>query len=567
MSNDAQKRVRRLGIVGAGSSGLISLYYAKQELSDWDVVVFERSDSVAGCWGRPYPGFVSTSTKFTTQFACYPVYSANVKDDGGVSRNEFFCEGEYGDYLESFARDFNLTPHVRFRHDVRKVTRNEAQDVWNVLVRDLTSAEPADRVELFDAVILCTGLAAEPKPVTLDVPCVSAAQLRQPDGVEQIRNCKVVIMGGGESAVDHASRLAREDLGNEVFLSLQSGIRVSPRYHPIRGVPSDFLRNRLMLSIHESMRNWIGQRFVEARILYEDKFRKIFPSRHSTVVSAPDSSNDSAAESVRKEWGWRLTRAAKDDLFNMFHNKSDGFLDLVGQNRIRIIGPPRDRSANEFYEFQSSSMLKVSPDWIVPSIGYRSTIEELSEGQIRVADFYLGCQSVRFSGLYLVGFARPIIGNIPSISEMQAAYVCGLITGKFTPDTHLVERHQSERRLLEARFAKLNLNAIYPVEMFPYCDELAHRMKCMPTWGTVGSIGDWLRLHCAPASTLQYFWSNPRARLAVQNLPVYMPWLLIAILLLLKPIDACFRAWKGLRHRVEYWQVRRSGTGRDFHRQ
>ena len=32
-------------------------------------------------------------------------------------------------------------------------------------------------------------------------------------------------------------------------------------------------------------------------------------------------------------------------------------------------------------------------------------------------DFFLGCQHVDYSNIFLVGFARPIIGNIPSISE------------------------------------------------------------------------------------------------------------------------------------------------------
>ena len=47
-----------------------------------------------------------------------------------------------------------------------------------------------------------------------------------------LKNKSIVVIGGGESAVDYANRLAQPELNNEVYLSLHSGIRVSPRYHP-----------------------------------------------------------------------------------------------------------------------------------------------------------------------------------------------------------------------------------------------------------------------------------------------------------------------------------------------
>jgi dimethylaniline monooxygenase (N-oxide forming) len=536
---------KRLAIVGAGSSGLITLYCTKKELVDWEIVVYERSNSVVGCWGRPYAGFVSTSTKFTTQFACYPVFDASVVRDQGASRSEFFREGEYGDYLESFADTFGLRQHIRFHSEVHSIEWDESAKLWRLKVSSDPSNSSQCNEETFDAVVLCTGLAAQPKEIGLDVPCLTASQLNQTSGLEQIQNCRVVVMGGGESAVDHACRLANHSLNNEVSLSLQSGIRVSPRYHPIRGVPSDFLRNRFMMSINEKMRNWIGQRFVEMRILYEERFRKWFPSSHASreqAKSAPDAV-ESRTIDRRKEWAYRLTKSAKDSLFNMFHNKSDDFLDLVAEDRIRIIGKPVDSSAREFYEFESTDRIVVAPDWVVPSIGYSSTIASISNGQIQIADCYMGCVSLRYPNLFLVGYARPIIGNIPSISEMQAAYVACLLSQRTFLPADVEYEHAEDRRRIRDRYSKLNLDAIYPVEMFPYCDELAKRMGCTPTLRTIGLLVDWLRLQCGPATTLQYFWSNPKCREAVKGLPIYMPSLLIGLLLMLKPIDWMLKGW------------------------
>ncbi len=70
MSNQEALAPRpRLAIIGGGSSGLISLKYALDHLPTWEIACFEQSDQYVGCWGRPYPGFVSTSTRYTTQFA------------------------------------------------------------------------------------------------------------------------------------------------------------------------------------------------------------------------------------------------------------------------------------------------------------------------------------------------------------------------------------------------------------------------------------------------------------------------------------------------------------------
>jgi dimethylaniline monooxygenase (N-oxide forming) len=543
---------KRLVIVGAGSSGLIMLYWAKQELSDWEIVVYEKSGTILGCWGKPYPGFVSTSTKFTTQFACFPKFDACVVPDGGSSRSEFFCEGEYGEYLESFADEFQLKSSIQFYTSVEKVIWEESKQAWvlQVVRKDVNESVVENAVESFDAVILCTGLAAQPKEVSIEKPCLSLAELNHTEFGVRVRDSRVVVMGGGESAVDHACRLAREDLNNEVFLSIQSGIRVSPRYHPIRGVPSDFLRNRLMLSINEHMRNWIGQRFVELRILYEDRFRKFFPesrmARSAKRLSKESHESDvveSSKRELKKQWAYRLTKSAKDDLFNMFHNKSDDFLDLVSNRRIRIVGMPVDSKGCDFYEFQSSDRIPVNPDWIVPSIGYRSNIESLSNGLVRMEDFYSGCVSLKFPNLFLVGFARPIIGNIPSISEVQATYITRLLSKRVRLPANVGREHMEDRQKLQSRFSRLNLNAIYPVEMFPYCDDLAARMGYKPTIASLGSLSEWIRCQLAPASTLQYFPENRRSKEAAKGIPIYMPGLLIVLLLMLKPIDWVLRGW------------------------
>ena len=537
---------KRLAIVGCGSSGLITLKYALEFLPEWEVICFEQSDSITGCWGNPYPGFVSTSTKYTTQFACFPICNASVNADVGASREEFFREDEYGRYLTAFATKFELHDHIVLNTRVEDI-KGTSPNGWTL---NLTGE--CESQEWFDAVVICTGLAATPKPIDSDIPRISVSDLNQPAGLGHIKNKKIVVIGGGESAVDYANRLSKRGLNNDVYLSLHSGIRVSPRYHPVRGVPSDFLRNRLMLSVDPDIRNWLGQVFVELRIKYERQFQWLFPAKKEKQSS--DLSNEAATSfQRRKDWALRLTMAAKDDLFNMFHNKSDDFLDAVGDERIKIVGPATDGNFREFFAFEAveengnnvaRNRLTVEADFVVPAIGYQSTLEKMFGGQYSLDDFYLGCCHADRSDLFLVGFARPIIGNIPTISEMQARYVCGLIAGAFARPANVQQLHESDRRWRKSRYGQLDLTATYPVEMFPYCDRIAKLMKLPLGPRLIKFPLAWWQSKLAPASTMHYFDSDESIKKLNRSGLRFMPMTLVLFIIMMKPVDWIYRLTK-----------------------
>jgi cation diffusion facilitator CzcD-associated flavoprotein CzcO len=147
----------------------------------------------------------------------------------------------------------------------------------------------------FDAVFLCTGLVGQRVPVESK----SIPVTEDPAG---IRDSTVVVVGGGESATDVANYLAKPEHHNRVYLSLRSGIRVSPRYHPIRGVPSDFLRNRLLLSFDKRLRNWVGERFVTFRIRWTGCSPAGF---HANANTRHGSS------ALRREWDLKLRPAPR----------------------------------------------------------------------------------------------------------------------------------------------------------------------------------------------------------------------------------------------------------------
>lgn len=529
---------RRLAIIGGGSSGLITLRYALEELAEWEICCFEKTSDIVGCWGNPPPGFVSTSTRYTTQFSCFQSYEPVVLRDnqdckGTQQCPDFFNGSEYGRYLTEFADTFRLRSHIRLNSIVTAVEPGD--EGWKLTI----DCQGETHTEEFSAVVFCTGLVNQIRPLECSV-----ETLRTIDPEQPIENRTIVVIGGGESGVDMAHRLAQPEMGNNVFLSLRSGIRVSPRYHPIRGVPSDFLRNRLLLSFHPGLRNTLGELFVRFRISFRKVLERMFPgSAHS-----PPPQDASAAER-RRYWDLALTNAARDQLFNVYHNKSDDFLDDVGAGRLQIIGAPASDDYRRFRTFDQSGEVEVDPDLIVPAIGFRAGLDVITGGRIRPSDFFLGCVHTEYDNLFAIGFTRPVIGNIPTISEMQARYVCGQISGRYPREPHIQEVHQQERQTLSQRYRKLDTENVYPVEMFPYCDQLARRMQCYPSFARIGSLSRWARMMLCPATTIHYSDEYLNGTMSLRE-PIHLPWTFTFIMLLLKPVDWLWKACAFLRQQL-----------------
>src|SRR5687767_5475525 len=523
----------KIAVIGAGCSGLVTLKYLLDAFPAKDVFCFEKSHSVRGCWGDQRPDFVSTSTKYTTQFSCFRKWTPDVTPEKNYE--EFYRGSEFGDYLEEFAAHFNLKERIRFGVELRQLAWDDGS--WTLRLAE--NGTHAVEYQTFDAVFLCTGLANQRAPL-------GSTTIPFTDNPEGICNSTVVVVGGGESAADVANYLAKPERNNTVFLSLRSGIRVSPRYHPIRGVPSDFLRNRLLLSFDKGARNWVGERFVTFRIRFDQLLARWFP--HPRVSTHPNN----LAQALRREWDLKLKARAKGGLFNVFHNKSDDFLDAVAEKRLQIIGPPTDDQWIEYFDFDGSTRLRILPDVLVLSTGYRSRLTEVSGG-IQLKDFYHGCVHTDMHNLFLIGFARPIIGNIPSISEMQARYVVGVFSGKYTLPTALKEKQDAAWNLLCAEYGSINTENVYPVEQFTYCDSLAQEMDIMPTFASVGSLRTWLKIMLAPISTTHYI-DEYFDKQTIKQQKVYMPVLLLAILTLMRLLDYPLRLIK----RVGNIKVKRS---------
>ena len=118
---NANKHVH-IAIVGSGFSGLGAAIRLKQA-GFHDFVVLERAHDVGGTWrDNTYPGCACDveSNLYSFSFAPNPRWSRH-----------FSPQAEILDYLRRCAREYGVLPHVRFGHDLRRATWDEAaQHYW-----------------------------------------------------------------------------------------------------------------------------------------------------------------------------------------------------------------------------------------------------------------------------------------------------------------------------------------------------------------------------------------------------------------------------------------------------
>ena len=147
---------------------------------------------------------------------------------------EFYRDAEYGEYLNRFADAFKLHPHIRPRSprrapgsDPESADGDSERAGWLVTFRD-ESFERKRRQRRDHRTFRRRGdlhgtggpnqrdRIGDPGAFPERVECAVR-------GSQNIRNERIVVFGGGESAVDFATRLSQPELGNEVLSFAANG--------------------------------------------------------------------------------------------------------------------------------------------------------------------------------------------------------------------------------------------------------------------------------------------------------------------------------------------------------
>ncbi|MEV0428063.1 NAD(P)-binding domain-containing protein [Micromonospora sp. NPDC050495] len=376
-----------VAVVGAGAAGLATL----KALADAGVpaVAFDSADTVGGLWvyGAPespaYRTLHLNTSRGRTEFADHPMpgHWPDYPDHRRVAG-----------YLADYADRFGLRDAVRLRHTVHRVERVDGG--WTV---HATGPDGPVRVDV-PAVVVANGHNRVPRlPAAYPGEC-TAEQLHSHDyrGPEQLAGRRVLVVGGGNSAMDIA--VDASYAATRTLLSLRRGVWVVPKY--LLGRPSDTLNGALARRLPWRVRQRISQAMITATVGRPGRYGLPDPA-HGFLQDHP--------------------------------TLSDGLLSRLTHGDVEA-RPGIARFADNQVEFTDGRTDEI--DLVVWCTGYRVEIpflapELLGDGADRLPlyrhVFHLDAPGLAFVGLMQsTGSAFPLV-------EAQARLVAGRLAGTWTP--------------------------------------------------------------------------------------------------------------------------------------
>lgn len=206
----------RVCVVGAGVAGLSSARYLQE--ADIPFTVFEATRYVGGTWrydprvgtdenGLPlytsmYKHLRTNLPKQAMEFHGFPVPE---------DMPSFPSWKLYYEYIQSYAKHFNLTKNIQFLHKVVSIKREDSH--WRVKHRHVVSGDEFD--EIFDYIFICTGHYSKPNHPKIPNEdkfkgtIIHSHDYREPD---PYKGRRVLTIGSGPSGMDITLDIAEVSL-------------------------------------------------------------------------------------------------------------------------------------------------------------------------------------------------------------------------------------------------------------------------------------------------------------------------------------------------------------------
>ena len=436
---------QKVAVIGAGLAGLVTIKSCLEE--GMKVQAFEKSSYLGGNWKFKDPGVSVfrhtelTSSKYLTAFSDFPMPE---------DYPHFLTHQQYLEYLLSYARHFDLTRHIDFKTSVESVERQG--DKWLVQ----TSGDRSQSI-LFDAVAVCTGLNEEWSFPEIDQMDRFQGELIHSSAYKDnspFKHKKVVIIGGGESGGDILNELSQ--VAERVILSLRRGVFIMPKLDRQMTLPGDYFHHRATYHFPPKLYYAI-----------ETGFQKLFSLTN------------------RQQPAWQIRQQLIDLSGGSYHQqfitKSDVFMDALAKPQTELKPAIKNFTTNGVV-FSDGSQTEA--DTVIFCSGFKVKFPFLpvaKEGwdwrQLYKKIFYPDLPNIGF-----VGFARPNIGAMPPVTELQARYFAAVASGR----VQLPERSQMETVIAKdaqkaAQYKPLVVDRVTGIVSFvPFMYELAELIGCRP---------------------------------------------------------------------------------------
>ena len=429
-------------IIGAGWSGLLA---CKAFLDEGFVpVVLEKKDHIGGVWqhdprsrqGGVMASTITTSSKGITEMSDFPM-PADFPD--------FPRHSQIMDYLHSYVARFGLAPHIELGVGAARVEKEG--DGWRVTGTDGRSWQVA-------RVVVCSGVHQEPTDSgRAELAGFTGRVLHSVEAracLDELADQRVLIIGAGETASDLAGELTRR----------------TPH-----------------LAVSSRRGQWFTNRSSNVP-LPVPSLNDYFSSSLRWVMDPTDSAQFAAAGVIERYGAcgsgvpeWQTERPFQ----GAFLNKNATLVDLwrLGQVRARRGVASASGPRVRFVDGREEDF-----DVVVLCTGFVTVFPFLpAPYATRPVDHHLKLCLADDPTLSFVGFARPLVGSIPGIAELQARCVAALAAGRIATPTHAARTVAEDQAYARRRFADARIPGL--VDMNRYVEELAVWLGVWPRWSAV----------------------------------------------------------------------------------
>ena len=418
-------------VIGAGSSGITvakALYEARVPFD-----CFEMGPDLGGNWVLGNANGVS---------ACYSTLEMNTSgprmsySDFPMNDDDYPMHWDVRQYFEDYVDHFGIRDTITFNAKVEHVERLE-DGSWEATVSG-AGVEGGELVQRYDAVLVCNGHHWDkrwPDPPFPGSDSFAGEQIHGHDyrGPEMLEGKRVVVVGGGNSAMDVARDASHA--AEAAFLSMRRGVWVIRKRLDGKPVDQTLLPPWLPWSIKQKA-------FEYLRLRSGNPTKVGLPKPDHKVGHAHPTVSDQAFD--------RLAAGALTPKPNLAELRGDA---------VRFEDGSEERA-----------------DLVIYCTGYQVSFPFFDEDLIAAPhnriDLWLRTFHPEIPGVYFIGLMQPL-GALMPIAEEQGRWIADLLGGHYElPPTermcqeiareraeHSKRFYQSDRHTMEVDFEEWLLSA------------------------------------------------------------------------------------------------------------
>ncbi len=354
---------KRVCVIGAGISGLSCIN--QLEAHNIDYICYEKRKQLGGLWNySDNETSVYKNCKQNHPRKYMHINETHIEN----TTNDYLTHEEYLDYLKQFD-----STKIEYNSTVSNAYFDKDESVWKITVND--------KVVSFSDLIICTGHYTKPN-IPKEYQCFSGELLHSIHYKipEKFKNKKVLIIGGGSSAIQIASDLV--SFAKEISLSIRSMPYILERY----------INKQTLFDFYQASQNLSESEIIGLLFKYE---------AHQTLFNIPAPEQNLLNSS---------TVPICDEIFS-----------YANENKIKFLGKVLDINGNnvQFDNYESTF------DVMILATGYNLDFD-FFDFKVGYADNLYHIANKNNPSLYFIGMLQPV-GPVPRLLDIQSKVVCKLI--------------------------------------------------------------------------------------------------------------------------------------------